>query len=448
MTASVLPSATPGVSNPTSVSAGRRRQRRFLVVPANAGDHPSIHQFLTAVFQGPSRDEFRSSLEDPFYEPHDRLLVKRGSQIVGHVRVTHRVMQFGPLQLPVAWLDRLGTLPGCRGRGHGQRLLTAAEKQMASSGALVGLMWTRIPHFFRRTGWALCGAHAYSRAGARDVLSGLMARGLLRRGRARLNIRPWRRVELGALVRIYSQGFGDMVGPLERTEAYWKWLVGRHGYDQICVALDGPDLLELEETHAPIVGYMVTCGERIVELLTDPGHPTAAAQLLARACRDAVERGRHTVRLDAPPDSRVDKLFRNVGGKHHRREIDQGEVLMAKLLDPVKLLRALTDELGRRAEKAGLPHPVELGLLVDGKKYRLAITADGANLAAGNIGRSYLRLNVADFTRLVLGHVDWDRAISHGRVEASTNIARSAGRALFPKLPLWCPPLDHLPARE
>jgi len=253
MTASVLPSATSGVTDRTSTRSGRRRERRFLVVAANAGDHPSVYQFLTAVFQGPSRGEFRASLEDPFYEPHDRLLAKRGSQIVGHVQVTQRVMQFGPLQLPVAWLDWLGTLPGSRHQGHGRRLLTAAEQQMASSGAWLGLMWTRIPQFFRRTGWAACGARPYSRAGARDVLSGLMARGLLRRGRARLNIRPWRHVELGALVRIYNQGFGDMVGPLERTEAYWRWLVGRRAYDQICVALDGPDLLELEEIHAPIV---------------------------------------------------------------------------------------------------------------------------------------------------------------------------------------------------
>jgi len=121
---------------------------------------------------------------------------------------------------------------------------------------------------------------------------------------------------------------------------------------------------------------------------------------------------------------------------------------MAKLLDPVKLVRALTGELGRRAERAGLPCPVELGLLVDGKKHRLAITPEGANLAAGNIGRSYLRLNAADFTRLVLGHVDGDQAISDRRVEASTNIARTAARALFPKRPMWCPPLDHLLARE
>ena len=448
MTASVSPSATVESSRETAAARNRVRKLRPVVVPAGPGDHPSIYHFLTAVFQGPSRGEFRASLEDPYYQPHDRQLVKRGSQILGHAHVTRRVMQFGRLRLPVAGLDWLGTLPASRGQGHGGRLLTAAEQHMASTGALVGLTWTRIPHFFRRTGWALCGRRFYCRAGARDVISGLMGRGLLRRGRRRLNIRPWRRVEQCALVRIYRQNAGNAYGPFERTEPYWKWLVHRRGYDQICVALDGPDLLELEENHAPIVGYVVTRGEQIVELLTAPGHRTAVAQLLARACRDAIEHGRHTVRLDAPPNSRVDKLFRAAASKPVKRETDRGLVLMARLLSPMKLLRGMGEEFHRRAEEAGLARPVELGLLVEGRKYRLVLGRGGAEAVAGNIGRSYLRLNVADFTRLMLGHLDWEDALADGRVRPSTNLALRAGRALFPKLPLWLSPFDDLPAQE
>ena len=252
-------------------------------------------------------------------------------------------------------------------------------------------------------------------------------------------------MELEALLRIYNQNLLGKFGPLQRTEAYWKWLIHREAYDQICVALDGPDLLELEETHAPIVGYAVTRGERIVELLTAPGHPAVTPQLLARTCRDVIEHGRHVVRLDAPPNSRVDKLFRAAGNAGDR-ETDPNQILMVKLLDPSKSLRALAGQLRDRAERAKLPWPVELGLLVDGKKYRLAITRRGAEVTTGNIGRSYLRLNVADLTRLVLGQLDWDQAIPDGQVKASTNIALNAGRALFPKLPLWCPPLDDLPA--
>jgi GNAT superfamily N-acetyltransferase len=448
MTASVSSTATAESGQQAAAAENRLGKRRPVLVPAGPGDHPSVRHFLTAVFQGPPAGEFRASLEDPSYQPHDRLLLKRGVEILGHAQVTRRVMQFGPLRLPVAGLDWLGTLPAVRGRGHGARLLAAAEQHMASAGALVGLAWTRIPLFFRRTGWALCGRRSFCRAGARDVISGLMDRGLLRRRRKRLNIRPWRRVEQPALMRIYRQSLGAAYGPFQRNEAYWHWLVQRRGYDQISVALDGPDTLELEETHAPIVGYLVTRGERIVELLTAPGHRAAMAQLLARACRDAIEHGRHTVRLDAPPNSRLDKLFRAAGGKQAARKADRGLVLMARLVNPKRLLRGMAEEFSRRADKAGVPRPVDLGLLVEGRKYRLTLGRSGVEAAVGNIGRSYLRLNVADFTRLLLGHLDWDDALADGRVHPSTNLALRAGRALFPELPLWLPPLDSLPAQE
>ncbi len=62
------------------------------------------------------------------------------------------------------------------------------------------------------------------------------------------------------------------------------------------------------------------------------------------------------------------------------------------------------------------------------------------------MGRSYLRMNVADFTRLLLGQLDWDRAVAEKRLEVSTALAQQAGRVLFPRLPLWYPPLDELTA--
>ncbi len=41
-------------------------------------------------------------------------------RIIAHVHLTHRVMQFGPLQIPVAGLKWLAIAPECRGRGPGQ----------------------------------------------------------------------------------------------------------------------------------------------------------------------------------------------------------------------------------------------------------------------------------------------------------------------------------------
>ena len=119
---------------------------------------------------------------------------------------------------------------------------------------------------------------------------------------------------------------------------------------------------------------------------------------------------------------------------------------MMRLLKPLELLRRLCDRFDRRASEARLTRPLDLGLLVDGQKYQLELGRQGICATSERLGRSYLRLNVADFTRLVLGQLDWGAAIAEGRLECSTALAREAGCALFPKISFWRPPWDELPA--
>ncbi len=120
---------------------------------------------------------------------------------------------------------------------------------------------------------------------------------------------------------------------------------------------------------------------------------------------------------------------------------------MMRLVDALGLLRRLCGKLDRRATAAGLPRPLELGLLVDGQKYQIDIGHEGVTATSQRIGRSYLRLNVADFTRLVLGQLDWNAAMADGRLECSTQLACEAGPALFPQVPFWRPPWDEMMAQ-
>jgi predicted acetyltransferase len=413
-----------------------------------AGDHSAVYQFLMAVFQGPSRDSFLAGLDDPFYEPRDRLLIKQGPRILGHAHLTSRVMHFGSLQFPVAGLHWLGTMPEFRGCGLARQLLKAADDAMRADQAMLGVLSTRIPHFFRAAGWAVCGRHSHARAGARDLLAQLSAKSkpVLERDplipQPILTIRPWRQVELPALERIYAANTASAIGAYQRTESYWRWLISRKNFDQIYVAIDGPERSDLDESTASIIGFVVTKEDHIIELMTMPGLETVAEQLLARACGEAIERDFHTVVLHAPPHDPLYRLFQFAGGSLYQHEAHQGEVFMARLLDPLGFLRALTPELHRRADEASLPRPCELGLLVEGQKYCVTLTRRSVKIGAKKIGRSYLRCNQAEFTRLVLGHVDLDEAISHGRLEASTRLAAEAARVLFPRLPFWRPPLD------
>ena len=237
-------------------------------------------------------------------------------------------------------------------------------------------------------------------------------------------------------------------GALERTEAYWKWLLERRGYDQLYVALEGPELLDMHETQTRVVGYAAARGEQIVELMAAPDCPRAAVELLARCCGEAVEQGRRCVLLHAPPSSPLFTLFDLADGAAPAEPSERGETYMVRLLDPLGVLRRLGGEFERRAEGAGLPRPFDLGLLVEGRKFQLELAREGVRATSQRVGRSYLRLSGDDFIRLLLGQLDWDAATADGRIECSTALAAAAGRVLFPALPFWRPPWDDLPATE
>jgi predicted acetyltransferase len=415
------------------------------LVLGRSGDHAAVYHTLLAIFQNPSREEFHLQTEDPFYEPNDRLLVKRGYRVLSHLQLTHRTMLFGRLAIPVAGFHWLGTLPEFRGQGFASRILKEADRRVAASGAVLGLLRTRIPRFFHRAGWALCGRHSFSQAKAREVLARLHTENAQRPAKL-LNIRLWRHVEMPALMRIYRQNTDNGYGPLQRTEAYWRWLVGRKAYDSLLVALDGPDKLELEETIAPIVGYAVLRQERVVELLTAPNHPTAARQLLARACSDAIEHDRQDLVLNMPPNHELHQVVQAAGGVVNHHEADQNEVFMVRIADPLKFLALLAPELEARAKAAGLPRGTELGLQVDDAKWRLVYGRSGIRVRTGKLGRSYLTMNRSEFTRLALGHSTVQEAAFAGRVQHSTNSALQLAGVLFPQLPLWRPGWDDLPA--
>ncbi len=440
--------------NETPSGATGKRRVRCSIIPCALRDHVALGNFLAEIFGSGYPAEFQAALGNPLYVPRDRLLLRRMGRVIAHVHVTRRIMQFGPLAIPVAGLQGLATAANCRQQGLGTHLLLAAERQMAQSGALVGLLRTRIPHFFRRTGWALCGGSSGFAASPHAVIGRLLEQGLGLRRTARIQVRPWRRWEEDSIARVYRQSLSGNFGMLERSRSYWHWLLERRTYDQFYVALDGPDLWDFKESSTRLVGYAAIKGEKIVELVTAPERRKAAIELLARACGDAIEQDHRQLSLHVPAGSPFLGYFRDEAeslpstpgnlqekqaksacfpASHRDSEIssDRAEFCMARLLDPLALLQMLCSLFVRRAVEAQLARPSELGLLVDGQRYRIE-TAGRGRVTAGTLGRSYLSLNVADFTRLVLGQLDWDRALKEGRIVPSTGLAGDAARVLFP----------------
>jgi predicted acetyltransferase len=439
---------------------------------ATPGDYPAIHAFLLSVAQGPSREEFQASVDDPFHEPTDRLLIKESGRIAAHACLQRRTIFFGGGRVPVARLTQLATAAEFRGRGFARRLIEAAERQMGEDLTQIGLLTTETPQLFERLGWAVCSADSYSRASAPDVLACLppsVVQGedrvseieRMRRPTPEYAIRPWRHFELPALERIYRAFASHRVGPLDRSEAYWRWLASRRAFDQIFVAStesDAPEAISPDGAACDsIVAYAAVRDQRIVEIAASSEHPLAEASLLARLCADAMEGNDLGISVHAPADHPLHEILVTAGGRFQHddpRRLDGAPpgagraVHMAKLLDPSPVLATASAHTFERARGADLPRPCSLSVESEGSIYSLSLTRRSARWTdATTAEKDAIRCDRSVLLRLLLGQIDVREAIARRLVVATTAAAKKIAAAVFPPDQFYLPPFDQLQAR-
>ncbi|MCA9248867.1 MAG: GNAT family N-acetyltransferase, partial [Planctomycetales bacterium] len=405
------------------------------LVAANAGDHALIHELLLAVVQGPSAEEFQATIEDPLYEPRDRLLVKRHGRLISHVHVTKRSLHYGRTQLPLAEIQRLTTLPEYRRAGYARKLLEVADEQMRLDGAVVAMLRTTAPEIFETLGWLPCGRPSYYQVGARELRAALEGEHKKRKG---LATRMWRHVELAALMQLYDESTALQFGPLVRSEAYWRWLIGRKAYGQILVAIEGDDSLEFGEQAPQIVGYAVCRGQKVVELCVQNGRKSVARELLMRACREAIERDVYSLLVYVPPTGPLGPLLNRAGAKPDAASCRARETLMINVLDRGEVLRRLYDEFYERANQVGMTRPAEFGVEIGGRPHRLLFTRRSVHLHAEEPTRIDMRCSDRAFDALLVGLVDWSGPDA-ATIEFRTEEIRQLFMALFPTLSIWRP---------
>ena len=410
------------------------------VAPARAGDQAEILQLLAGLPSPPTKAEFHAAVDHPDHDSANRLIARLAGRIVGHVEVLPRNVRVGSVTVPAAVVDRLAVLPECRGAGHGQRLVRAAEERMRTLGAAVALTRTRIAPSLRELGWSVLGRDCATPGRPTGILARLLE-GPARDGEP-VTMRQWRHVELPAILRIYMQNTARFVGPLDRSEAYSRWLVSRGAFDSIIVALVGQDRYDLHETSARIVGYCVQSGNRVLELLADPEFPGLEREILARVCAEAVENDRQEIVYES---SAADPLHHAVAGGESL-VTPNDRMIVARVFRPLELMTALAPQVAENVVAAGLRETVELGLDAPGFRGSVIVTDGRATVHAGRVGRSYLRLTDDELARLLLGQSDPLEATAAGRMEASTQVAQKLATQLFPRVPLWCPMWDDLPA--
>lgn len=429
------------------------------VVPGTSRDHTAVQQFLSSVFPASAGADFAAQLDEPDYEPGSRLLIKRAAQVAGHLRLAPREIRFGNATLPVTCVVDVGVLPERRGAGYVSRLLEAAERTMTQRKDLVGLLRTSEPGFFRRLGWTVCARHGHWMVGCHRLLAqlqpspdaptpprvGSRSRKSSRKS-SELHIRYLRRVELAALARLYAAQTRGAYGATIRSEAYWRWLIDRRGYDRIYVAIEGSPEIKLDGQFAAILGYAAVRSARLVELVSDVARPDAAERLVARFCRDALEQDLREIRIDLPLDHPLCAVLRESGGRACHHELDRGQALMAKVFHPDRLVQTLHDEFLARIGSTGPWGQRELGFVMGNRGWILNITPRHCRWTAGMARRTRLACDEPQLGQLLLGHLDVPAAVQAGQVSALNRRTVELADELFPRRPLWLPPLDDLPA--
>lgn len=421
----------------------------------NAGDHQLILQLLVQSKHAPLQEDFYSRLDDPSYEPSNRLLLKRGNELTGHVMVSKHIAWFEDQRIPVAYLHDFLTLPEFRADGSNISLLQMAEKVAVDEGSALGLVCTDNPDWFFNQGWSCWRGQGYTRANVRSVLSHVDAPHLGKKKKsAPLEVRTWRHFELDSIKKLYEEVSVSEWGPLYRSETNWQWLVGRKAHDQILIAVmkkpdkpkQAPDAPDSNLNEMPdIVGYAVIRDSCIVEMMTLPGYSKVRPLLVAQACRDAIDRDHHFIALHTPPNDSMHELLVTAGGTWVDGTATPNECWMYKLLGPEKWIDKSYPALHQRARENNLDRPNEVDFCVGDVIYRLTLTRRSSRVEIVSSPAEHpIECKWHTFQELLTCNLAIPQAIAQGDLTSSDNRRLECLETLFPAKLFWQSPFPML----
>ncbi len=395
-----------------------------IVSRGDAGDHPGVQRFLQSVLPDVSPLAFAASLEEPLYEPSDRIVARLGTRVVGHALVSRRDAYVGDALVPVTRVSQITILPELRGQGLGQKLLQAAEERIAENPTPLAILATPRHAFFEQHGWLPVARIRRTQLTSRNLVGILEANAGALSGRWK--VRPWRQMEYGALEELYHATTRGVFAAYERTEAFWRWVVGSCNAARLLVAHD-----RSHSGASELSGYVVLRGESIVEVAARDNRPDVLHALLHRACVEAIERSLHRLEFEAAADHPAHRMLGCDPAVENGQHLSQ--TLLIKLFDHRGLLHSLAPTFDQRAKDAGVKRPFELGIRLPGEApTRLMFQPRSVKVANSGLGRSYLRCSPESFLRTVLGR---PKQGENMRFRASTERAKAIATDIFPKLP-------------
>lgn len=448
-------SAAPLLRAPVPAPIGgaclRELDAKTRVAVANAGDHALVLRLLVETYQTPLAEDFQSRLDEPSYEPSDRLLLVRDGVLAGQVQVAKHFGWFQEQRCPLVKLQDFVTLPEYRASPHAGALLKLAEATAVREGSILGLARTDRPEWFEQWGWSCCRGQGHTRANVRSILSHFDAQWANpRRRKGAIEVRTWRHFELDSLRNVYQQLATNMWGALHRSEEQWQWLVNRKAQDQVLLAVERghheePRVAEsLPSAEPHVVGYAVVRDSCIVEMFTLPGYSAARSLLVGRACRDAIDRDHHFVSLHTPAGDPMHEILVTAGGTWVADTPAAGGVWMQKLLAPERWVERFYPVLHQRAREAGLRSAQQIDFAVGEAGYRLVLTRRSSRLEQLDHRPTQVKCDWHTFQGLLTSNLALPEAIGQGHLRTDHASLPHTLAALFPPRLFWQSPFELL----
>jgi len=270
---------------------------RYEVVHAIEGNHLAIQELLHRVLHQPTPVEFTSATLRPGYVPAERLVIKRPSdrRLVAHLQLQPQVMRFRQVMVPSVHLRDLAVLDEYEVRGFSDQMLLAADQDAQRSGAMIMTTRAADEDVFRRHNWVGLGYDPVSVVSPQRLLGQLPAAPepespFYSNSYPRCETRLGRLTDLAAFMGLYERQATRSYGPLTRDEDYWTWLITRRAHDRMYL---------YTEDEKPLA-YIIVRGASLVELVDETSDKHGAARLMERVGADAIEQGRHSIRIHAP----------------------------------------------------------------------------------------------------------------------------------------------------
>jgi len=423
---------------------GARVRSEFRLSHGCAGDHLVIYSFLQSLMQSSSESEFQWNIDRPGYDPTQRLLLWRGDDLVGHIRVTRRMIRWGEAWLPTCDLSEFALLPEFAQEAQRVRLLRAAEDYAADVGAILLTCRTYGDVVPPDSSWVANGSVLSHGESPRTLLANCAAFAEQYPGLDHFRVRPWRYVEQRELAEIYDANTARGDGSPIRDEEYWRWLLIRRGFDEILVvttkAEEGAASGETQDT---ILGYAFVRGNDIVEIMVVPDRPESALPLVQRVAADAIERNDHFVRLFRPAwTSRfADMLDRSVGLSDKTRLFESTQAVFAA--DPLGLLEVICQAADQHIVTA--VSSAGLGLDLAGQVVWIGPSREGRleMIKRGERPKGCCVVPAEEITPLLLGCLAADGS---SKIEFPTAAMRRVATKVFQPVTLWRSTLDDLPS--